>query len=188
MDQKIQHLNIVKMPFLIKLMYGFNKRPMKVPEIGKLILKFKCKCKRCRLANNWGTLLQAEVLHVIFQAGPWVITRDRDQDWKMPQWEATRPGGHISSPSTQMPPWKGKRSRENPGENPKRWNSNPNRLFKTESHQKATFIWQIKCLPLSLGMTRSRGDQLYKIGQLAVGRARPSPLLCPQRQWLPCAE
>lgn len=48
MDQKIQHLNIVKMPLLLKLMYRFNEIPMKIStdiflEIGKLILKLKCK-------------------------------------------------------------------------------------------------------------------------------------------------
>lgn len=57
MDQKIQHLDIVKMTFLPKLMYRFNEIPTKISaevflDIGKLILKLKCKCKGPRVAKN----------------------------------------------------------------------------------------------------------------------------------------
>lgn len=57
MDQKIQQLNIVKMPLLPKLMYRFSEIPMKIStdiflEIGKLILKLKCKCKGPVVATN----------------------------------------------------------------------------------------------------------------------------------------
>lgn len=55
-DQKVPHLDI-KMPFLPKWMHRFNEIPMKISadvflEIGKLILKLKCKCKGLRVAKN----------------------------------------------------------------------------------------------------------------------------------------
>lgn len=52
----------------------------------------------------------------------------------------------MSSPSIQTPSWKKKKKtgvgKKHPEENPRRLGSYPNRLFKTESHQNATFIWQ----------------------------------------------
>lgn len=73
MDQKIRHPDIVKMPFLPKLMCRFNEilggggdSADIFLEIGKLVLKLRCKCKGPRLAKNWGVQLQAKILHVIF--------------------------------------------------------------------------------------------------------------------------
>lgn len=66
-------------------------------------------------------------------------TEDRGQSWESSQQEAIRPGGHIISPSTQMPSWKGERYKKNPGENPKELSSYPNRQFKTKSHKKRHF-------------------------------------------------
>ena len=50
MDQKTQHVNIVRMQFLPKLIYRFNKIPMKIPasfflEIGMLTLKLSTNAK-----------------------------------------------------------------------------------------------------------------------------------------------
>lgn len=54
---KVGRLNIVKILALPNLIYGFNEIPIKISEsyyvdIDKLILKFKWRSKRFRIANT----------------------------------------------------------------------------------------------------------------------------------------